>query len=65
MATNLALNDKLIKEAMKLSGAKCKKDAVNLALEEFILMKKRLSIKELAGKVEFEDKYNYKRSRTR
>ena len=65
MATNLALKDELIKEAMKLSGATTKKDAVNLALEEFIRMKKRQSLSKLAGKVEFEESYNYKKGRSR
>ena len=65
MATNLALNDELINEAMKLSGAKSKKDAVTLALEEFVRMKKRQSISKLAGKIEFESGYNYKKNRSR
>lgn len=65
MATNLALKDELINEAMKLSGASSKKDAVNLALEEFIRMKKRQSISKLAGKVEFDKSYNYKKGRSR
>jgi len=65
MATNLALNDKLIEEAMKLSGASSKKDAVNLALEEFIRMRKRQSIAKLAGKLEFEESYDYKKGRSR
>ena len=65
MATNLALNDKLIEEAMKLSGAKSKKDAVNLALEEFIRMRKRLTIASLAGQVQFIENYDYKKQRSR
>jgi Arc/MetJ family transcription regulator len=65
MPTNLALNDKLINEAMKLSGASSKKDAVNLALEEFIRMKKRQSLSTLAGKMVFDKSYDYKKSRSR
>lgn len=65
MATNLALKDELILEAMKLSGASSKKDAVNLALEEFIRMKKRQSLSKLAGKVEFDKSYQYKKGRSR
>ena len=36
MATNLALDPKLIERAVKLSGEKTKKAAVTRALEEFI-----------------------------
>ncbi len=36
MATNLAIDPKLIEEALKLSGESTKKAAVTLALKEFI-----------------------------
>ena len=36
MATNLAIDDKLLCEAFEISGLKTKKDTVNLALKEFI-----------------------------
>jgi hypothetical protein len=35
MATNLAINDKLLKEALLISGFKTKKDTVNLAAFKF------------------------------
>ena len=65
MATNLALSDELINEAMKLSGAKTKKDAVTIALEEFVRMKKRQRLSKFAGKIEFDTTYDYKKSRSR
>jgi Arc/MetJ family transcription regulator len=36
MPTNLALDEKLLKSAMKLSDFKTKRETVNLALKEFI-----------------------------
>lgn len=36
MATNLAMDVKLLKAAVEVNGAKTKKAAVTLALEEFI-----------------------------
>ena len=65
MPTNLALDDKLIAEAVALSGSSSKREAVNLALAEYIQMKKRQSIAKLAGKITFDPKYDYKKNRSR
>ena len=35
MATNLAIDPELLREALEVSGLKTKKDTVNLALKEF------------------------------
>ncbi|ULQ60228.1 type II toxin-antitoxin system VapB family antitoxin [Brucepastera parasyntrophica] len=40
MATNLAIDDGLLDEALKIGGLKTKKATVNLALEEFIRRRK-------------------------
>ena len=60
MRTNVVLDDDLINEAIKLSGAKTKKDVINFALREFVAMRKRANLLDLEGKVEFLDDYNYK-----
>jgi Arc/MetJ family transcription regulator len=65
MATNLALDDLLIEEAMKLSGSKSKKEAVNWALAEYIKMLKRKKLSSLKGKGSFDPDYNYKKGRSR
>ena len=44
MATNLALDDKLIIQAQKAGHHKTKKDAVMAALKEYIAHKKQLEI---------------------
>jgi Arc/MetJ family transcription regulator len=39
--TTLKLDPQLVDQAMKLSGAKTKTDAINLALEEFVRRRER------------------------
>ena len=63
MRTNIVLDDKLVEEAMKLSGAKSKKDVVSKALQEFVKTRKRLNLLDIDGKIEFEKNYDYKRMR--
>jgi len=50
----------LVKEAMKLSCTKTKKELVNQALKEFVENRKRLNLMDLAGKIEFAKDYNHK-----
>lgn len=63
MATNLALDDKLIIEVQKLGHFKSKKDAVNSALAEYIQRHKQAEIIDLFGRVEIDAKYNHKTGR--
>jgi len=60
MRTNIVLDENLVKEAMKLSRTKTKKELVNQALKEFVENRKRLNLMDLAGKIEFAKGYNYK-----
>ncbi len=63
MATNLAIDDNLLQEALSISGLKTKKDTVNYALKEFINRRKQLEILALFGKLEPDTDYDYKKSR--
>jgi Arc/MetJ family transcription regulator len=65
MATNLAIDDRLLEEALKAGGHKTKKDTVNEALREYIQRRKQAEIIGLFGKVDFDSKHNYKRQRKR
>ena len=65
MATNLAIDDKLITEAQSIGGTKTKKAAVTEALEEYIQRRKQLQLISLFGKIEYDPKYDYKKTRTR
>jgi len=60
MRTNIVLDENLVKEAMKLSRTKTKRELVNQALREFVASRKRLNLMDLAGKIEFAKDYNYK-----
>jgi len=65
MATNLALDDKLIKKAQKAGRHKTKKEAVTAALKEYIAHKKQLEIIDLFGTVDFDKGFDYKKARKR
>ena len=65
MATNLAINDQLLNNALEIGGYRTKKDTVNAALEEFIQRRKAEDIINLFGKIEFDKNYDYKKMRTR
>jgi len=65
MATNLAIDDKLIEEARKTGGHKTKKEAVTAALEEYVQYRKQQKILEDFGTVDFDPAYDYKAARRR
>ncbi len=60
MRTNIDIDDALIEEVMRAANVKTKKEAVHLALQEFLKVKKKKNLFDLAGKVEFEDDYDHK-----
>jgi Arc/MetJ family transcription regulator len=60
MRTNIVLDDGLVKEALRLTRVKTKKELVNQALKEFVENRKRLNLMDLFGKIEFAKNYNYK-----
>ncbi len=63
MATNLAIDDALIEEARRLGHHKTKKEAVTAALDEYVRRHKQLKILELAGTIDFDPAYDYKKMR--
>ncbi len=63
MATNLALDDKLIEEARRAGHHKTKKDAVTAALAEYVKRRKQLRILEVFGQFDFDPAYDYKAGR--
>jgi Arc/MetJ family transcription regulator len=65
MATNLAIDDKLIIQALKAGRHKTKKEAVTCALREYIAHKKQARIIGMFGTVEFDERYDYKNARKR
>lgn len=65
MATNLAIDDRLIEEARRLGGHKAKKEAVTAALEEYIQHRRQQQILEDFGTVDFDPEYDYRAERRR
>ncbi len=63
MATNLALDDELIREAQKISGHRTKRAVVTEALQEYIQRRKQLEIINLFHTIEYDDDYDYKAQR--
>lgn len=63
MATNLAIEQSLLEEAVHVGEYKTKKDTVNQALREFIQHRKQKEILKLFGQVEYDDDYDYKKER--
>ena len=65
MATNLAIDEKLLEAAQKIGGYKTKRETVNVALAEYTQRRKQLKILESFGKIEYDEKYDYKKGRYR
>ncbi len=65
MATNLGLDDALIREAVRIGKHKTKKDAVTTALREYIRHRKQLQIAGLFGGLDVDPEYDYKDGRAR
>lgn len=65
MATNLALDDKLIEQARAAGGHKTKKEAVTAALAEYVQRRKQLGVIQLFGTIDYDPDYDYKALRRR
>lgn len=63
MATNLALDPKLLEHAFAVSGEKTKKAAVTRALQEFVARREQRKLLDLVGKVEWNPAYDHKADR--
>jgi Arc/MetJ family transcription regulator len=54
MRTNIVIDDDLMDDAIRLTGAKSKKEAVELGLKTLIRLKKQEKIREFRGKLSWE-----------
>ncbi len=62
MRTNIVLNDKLVKEAMKLSGLETKKAVVEESLKLFIALQRQKSTAAWFGKLRWQGDLHAMRS---
>ncbi|MDR0321196.1 MAG: type II toxin-antitoxin system VapB family antitoxin [Treponema sp.] len=61
MRTNVVLNDELVEAAFKYAKpVKTKRELIEVALKEFVDVRKRKNIRELRGKIKFRDNYDHK-----
>lgn len=65
MPTNLAIDDKLLEEALRIGGHRTKKATVTEALEEYIQRRKQAAIVALFGTIDVDPDYDYKAERRR
>ena len=63
MATNLAIDDKLIEEARLIGKHATKKGVVTEALLEYIQRRKQIEILDLFHSVDYDSDYDYKEQR--
>ncbi|MBS3934174.1 MAG: type II toxin-antitoxin system VapB family antitoxin [Truepera sp.] len=54
MRTNIVIDDALMAEALRVSGLKTKREAVELGLKALIRLKRQERIKEFRGKLAWE-----------
>ena len=54
MRTNIVIDDDLMKQALSLSGSKTKKETVEEGLRLLIAQKKKIKIKKMKGKLNWE-----------
>lgn len=54
MRTNIVIDDKLMAEALKVSGAKTKKEVVELGLKTLLQLKRQSEVRRLRGQVKWE-----------
>jgi len=54
MRTNIEIDDEVMREVQRLTGARTKREAVDLAMRELVAQHERLGILELRGKVRWE-----------
>ena len=65
MRTNIDLNDELVVEAFKhAENIKTKRELIEAALRDFITHKKMKDLRDLKGKIEFTEDYDYKNLRS-
>jgi Arc/MetJ family transcription regulator len=54
MRTNIVIDDKLMADALKASGARTKREAVELGLRTLLQLSRQGEIRRLKGKVKWE-----------
>ena len=54
MRTNIEIDDRLMKDTLKITGLKTKREVVDFALREVLRLNKQMELKKLRGKFHWE-----------
>ncbi len=54
MRTNIEIDDRLMKETLKATGLKTKREVVDLALKELLRLEKQIGFRKLRGKIDWQ-----------
>jgi len=54
MRTNIVIDDKLMSDALKASGARTKREVVELGLKTLLQLGKQSEVKRLRGKIQWQ-----------
>ena len=65
MATNLQLDDGLIRKAVRLGKHRTKKAAVTQALSDYVQLLEQEKIVSLFGTIDYDPAYDYRKQRAR
>jgi Arc/MetJ family transcription regulator len=63
MPTNLAIDEQLLEDALRIGGKATKRETVNDALREYIQRRKRFKALEAFGTITMDPAYEYKKMR--
>jgi Arc/MetJ family transcription regulator len=64
MRTNIVIDDKLMREALRTTGLKTKREAVELGLRTLVRLSRQAEIRRLRGKVDWQGDLNAMRTDT-
>jgi Arc/MetJ family transcription regulator len=62
MRTNIVIDDMLMRDTLRASGLKTKREAVDQALRTFLRLRKQAEIRRLRGKLDWQGDLNAMRS---
>ncbi|WP_298235414.1 type II toxin-antitoxin system VapB family antitoxin [uncultured Azohydromonas sp.] len=62
MRTNIDIDDKLLSDAIRLSGAKTKREAVELGLRTLVRLRQQEELRKLRGKLDWQGDLNAMRT---
>ncbi len=54
MRTNIEIDDKLMKDILKITGLKTKREAVELALQTLLRLERQNDFRKLKGKIDWQ-----------